>query len=134
MEDIIKFIEGLPYVYILPALILLLKFILKLFVYSKPNGVTITVAIFEIPVNALFLSLSFVAAFIIGYKVNVPGFFILFISLLIVILFSIICWRGAENLLLKKKYGWSIFFGILNFIVAIPILVYSVLILISKIN
>lgn len=129
-----EIIKSLPFQYILPGLVVLLRFFLKLFTNSTPNGVRITIAIYEIPVNALFLSLSFIAAYIISLKENPSIFFTLFIIILLLVIVSILIWRAAEKLLMKKKYFWSIILGFLNFLLGIPILIYSILLLISNNN
>lgn len=111
---------------ILPILLLGIAFLLKLVVDRNIDVPTAIHAICELPVDILFLSLSFSIAFTIGDPVNnSQGLFYCFVGLAISILVVFIWRRTLQYFIEKKKWLWLVLLFI-NLIVASISLKYSV--------
>lgn len=93
---------------ILPIVLLGISFLLKLVVDRNIDGPAFINAICELPVDILFLSLSFSIAFTITDSANISkGLFYCFIGLAISILVVII-WRRTLHYFSLKRKRWII--------------------------
>ena len=91
---------------ILPILLLVIAFILKLFIDRVVDAPAAIQAICELPVDILFLSLSFTVAFTISNKENqYQGILYCFSGLLIAI-FVVFIWRKSIVLFLRDSNWW----------------------------
>ncbi len=104
---------------ILPIAILILAFLLKLFIDRNVEIPLIIRSIYELPVDIIFLSISFIAAFTIstGIEKN-EGLFYCFVYLIVAII-NVIIWRRTIKLFERGKTFWSIILTLVNFFITI---------------
>lgn len=102
---------------ILPTVLLLIGFLLKLLIGRKYDLPATIQAICELPVDIVLLSLSFVVAFTIAKVDNqTTGLFYCFIGIAFTIL-NVLLWRVSIDQFLKGTKLW-IFFLVLNLILS----------------
>jgi len=109
---------------ILPLTLLLIGFLLKLFIGKNIETPSLIQAICELPVDIMFLALSFGIAFTISNSVNqASGLFYCFAGIAVAIL-VVVLWRISINLYLKKnKYPlWALILAINLFIASYGIM------------
>jgi hypothetical protein len=117
---------------ILPILLLGIAFLLKLVVDRNIDVPTAIHAICELPVDILFLSLSFSIAYTIADPVNnSQGLFYCFVGLAISILVVFIWRRTLQYFIEKRKWLW-LFLLFANLIVASISLKYSVVLIMAN--
>ena len=128
MESI-SFYNLIPYV--LPIILLILSFLLKLFIDRTVSLPSFISALLELPVDIMFLGLSFIAAFTITYKEKAGIGLLLFLTYLIIAILIIFCWRRAIKAFEASKLSISSLLGILNFLISIPALIFSIILIIK---
>lgn len=116
---------------LLPVLLLMLQFSLKFFIDRKVNAFNFVLSILEFPLSTIFLSLSFFAAFLMTNKSRLEEGFALFLITVIITVFSVFFWRRAVNHFENEKFLYAFLLGLLNFSISIPLLLYSINILIN---
>lgn len=109
------------YKLILAGSLVFFLFVIKLLVNRAVGKVEIIQAIIELPVSLFSLSLSLLMALIIAAKFTseaMPLICFMLISFPFALLL-IAFWRYAQNLFAEKKYGWVVFYTVMNFIISI---------------
>lgn len=114
---------------LLPIALLFLYFVFKLFIGRDVGSTDVILALCELPVDIIFLTLTFLSAFII-LRPEHSGEGLLFLVLCLIIAFGIVFARRKSELLFDKGAYWAMS-GILliNLVVSITLLVYSTRIL-----
>jgi hypothetical protein len=110
---------------ILPILLLVLIFILKAFVNRTTSLTQLVEAIFELPSDIVFLSLSFISASMIAKNQLDIMALILIVGLIIEVI-SIVLWRCCIKQAEKSQIFISVLIAILNYVIGILSLSYSV--------
>ena len=106
---------------ILPTVLLLIGFLLKLLIGRKYDLPATIQAICELPVDIVLLSLSFIVAFTIAKVDNqAPGLFYCFIGFAFSILI-VLFWRVSIDQFLKRSKMWILFLALNLFISGIVI-------------
>lgn len=121
-----SFLATLPFKFLLPLVLLGLQFSLKLFIDRRATAYNFITSVLEVPINMIFVSLTLLAAFIIAGIGDVQKAFILFLAILSILIFCIFIWRRSIEQFDKKYFYWTFSLGILNLILALPILVYII--------
>jgi hypothetical protein len=112
---------------ILPIAILLLAFLLKLAIDRNVEAPTLIKAIYELPVDIVFLSLSFLAAHTISVTtIKNDGLFGCFVITIISVL-NVILWRRSIRLFEASKIGLSILLTAINYFTTVYILYYVII-------
>lgn len=110
----------------LPIALIVIAFLLKLFMDRSVNAPLAVKSLYELPVDILFLALSFIVAFTITASKNINDGLAHFFVFFIVILFSVVGWRRSIKLFESgwKKISASIF--VINFAAASYCLILSI--------
>jgi hypothetical protein len=111
--------------YILSIILVVLSFLLKLFIDRKTNIPIFINSLLELPVDLNFLGLSFVIAFIIRDTKNAADGLIYFITYLAISVLTVYVWRRSCYCFGQNSTGWTIFLGIINFIVSVLLMLYA---------
>jgi hypothetical protein len=112
------------YEIILPIAILVLAFLLKLFIDREVKVPILIRAIYELPINIVFLALSF----LIGYTITSTDIIIknecLLFSIVITMLaiFNVVLWRRSLSLYERGNRFISILLTVLNYSLSIFLL------------
>jgi hypothetical protein len=107
---------------ILPIAILLLAFLLKLAIDRSVDAPILIKAIYELPVDIVFLSLSFLAAHTISLTTSKNDALFYCFVITIISIINVIIWRRAIKLYEGKFIGWSVFLTAINYFTTIFIL------------
>lgn len=112
---------------VLPGILLLLAFFLKLAIDREVDIPNSIYAFLELPVDVLFLSTSFVAAFTISAEPpnNELGF-IYFASYLFVAAVVVFCWRKACKLFESGNHFGMGLLSLLNYLLCAACLVRAI--------
>lgn len=110
----------------LPAIMLLLVFLLKLFLDRSANTADIVQGVLELPVEISFLSVSFIAAFILSKAGNVDGGLLCFISYIVISIVVIVLWRRSNRAFLEDKLVRSSIMAVVNYGASLAILVQAI--------
>lgn len=112
--------------YILPVVLLLMAFLLKLLIDQTATLPLFLRAIVEFPVDVAFLATSFTAAFTLSRTAEQNAGLLYFCAFLIGTILIVFCWRRAIRLFEAGRY-WSMFFlSSFNYGVAITGLVLAI--------
>jgi hypothetical protein len=105
---------------VLPIAVLLLSFLLKLSIDRTVEIPLFVRSIYELPVDIIFLTISFLVAYTISTSNSLKnnGLFYCFIFLIVSVL-NVIIWRRAVKLFEQSKYFWSIVLTAINFSITI---------------
>ncbi len=118
---------------VLPITILLLAFILKLAIDRNVEVPNLIQAICELPVDMIFLSISFLIAFTIS-KPNDPSEGLFYtISFIVCAVIVVILWRKSIKLFEIKKHLW-VYLLCINMLISVLALFQSVNILLATEN
>ena len=130
-EQLISYIPWL-----LPVLLLILKFGMKLWVGASHDGPAFWREVLQSPVDVGFLSLSFVASAIIKASVLENGqvtngkhivfCFVIFVVYLVLIALSILIWKQTPQEIAKSAIIRAGLLGMFNYSISIPMLVYGI--------
>jgi hypothetical protein len=116
----------MPLKVLLPGSLLLMAFLLKLFLDRKAEVPDIIRAVLELPVDVVFLSLSFVVGFILDNPSQATAAaFIAFCyvgAAIVIVLF----WRRSERNFLSDRFWWTFVFAAANYVLCISALVFGV--------
>lgn len=107
----------------LPAIILFLAFSLKFCINRSLKIPDLVKAIYELPVDIVFLAISFLAAHAISLTTSKADALILCIGLIAFSIVNILLWTISTNLFYKKYTKWSIALTSLNYFTTISILI-----------
>jgi hypothetical protein len=113
---------------ILPIAILILSFILKLSIDRNVNVPILLKAIYELPVDIVFLALSFLAGHTISVNTSKNDGLLYCFVITIIAIVNVILWSKSNKLFEKNYIGWSIFLTAINYFTTIIIL-YKVIII-----
>ncbi len=110
----------------LPIALIVIAFLLKLFMDRSVNAPLAVKSLYELPVDILFLALSFIVAFTITASKNINSGLVHFFVFFIVILLSVVGWRRSIKLFEGgwKKISASIF--VINFAASSYCLILSI--------
>lgn len=89
---------------VLPGMLLLAKFALKLFVDRSATFPDFISALLALPVDVVFLAASLLAGHAIANPTNPKGALGLFIACLVAAVFIIVFWRRSDDLFSKDRY------------------------------
>ncbi len=117
MEDILLKPEIL-----FPVTLLILSFILKLAIKYHDNRFEVLIALLELPVDILFLSLSFLAAHAITSKQNKDKEYLYCILTIMLAIILVVVWKKAKEKIEYQHYKLAIFFGLVSYSISIFIL------------
>lgn len=99
---------------VLPIALVIMAFLLKLFMDRSATVPLIIHSTYEIPVDVIFLTLSFTTAYTISMPANIgEGMCNLFVFL-IVSLINIVLWRRSIHLFEQDHKYWSAFLFVIN--------------------
>lgn len=112
---------------ILPGILLLLAFFLKLSIDREVDIPNSIYAFLELPVDVVFLAISFIAAFTIASNSpdNELGF-IYFVCYIFLAGFTVFLWRKACRLFEAGKHMSTIGVSVLNYIICAACLVRAI--------
>lgn len=99
----------------LPIALIIIAFILKLFMDRSVDAPLAVKSLYELPVDILFLSLSFIVAFIIFSPTNINNGLTHLFAFFIVILISVVGWRRSIKLFEKNRKKFSAILFVINF-------------------
>ncbi|KPA09901.1 membrane protein [Candidatus Magnetomorum sp. HK-1] len=110
----------------LPIALVVLSFLLKLFIDQNVTAPLIIKSLYELPVDILFLAMSFIVAFTLSSYNNINYGLIYLFIFFIIILFSILGWRRSIKLFENNKKIISAIIFIINFNISSFCLISSV--------
>lgn len=113
-------------VWLVPALLVLLQFVLKLFVGEPASWHQSWKNFLQSPVDTGFLALSFAATIVISKPGNVGGVFASALIFLLLLVISIVIWKVSPTHTTKTSLMASSALVILNYLITGAMLVYSV--------
>jgi K+ transporter len=93
----------------LPILLLIFAFLLKLFISREVGWPDFFESLCELPVDVMFLSISFITVSVISVKHDHSSGMLVFIILNIVLIPVILIWRSSRKKLDDQKKSWIIF-------------------------
>jgi len=99
----------------LPIALVIIAFLLKLFMDRSVNAPLAVKSLYELPVDILFLTLSFSVAFTITSSSNINNGLAHFFVFFIVILLSVVGWRRSIKLFEEEKRKRSATLFLINF-------------------
>jgi hypothetical protein len=110
----------------LPAALLGMSFLLKLFVDRTTGVPELVQALLELPVSVIFLATSFIAAFIIANPSCLPKGLVYFPIFVCVAILAVFLWRRSIRLFDEDRFVWSTFLAVLNYTICGYALILSV--------
>ena len=120
------FLTGIPIKIILPIFLLTLQVALKFFIDRRVTFFDFVMALLELPVSMLFLSLSLLAAFVIGGLTGAEKAFSAFVIVLVFYVICIFLWRRSVDRFEKEFMKSTLALGASNFILSLPSLIYTI--------
>lgn len=111
---------------ILPVFILGIAFTMKLFVDRSPNLPLAIETTYELPIDVVFLALTFAAAFSIIRPTDAGRGLAYFAVYVVVAMISIVLSRRSTRYFDKERLWASGFAFLLNFMMAVSALVFSI--------
>jgi hypothetical protein len=108
---------------LVPGLLLIAKFLTRLFVNQKPNLPLIILGILAFPVDLIFFSASLLAGGIISFPEDATWRLTFFILSIIAGIVVTVVWRCSDDLFFKKKFGVAIVVGLANYSLSLAILI-----------
>ena len=106
----------------LPIAILILSFLLKLAIDQTIDGTALITSLYELPVDIIFLALSFLAGDAIATKGTKDDELSYCICITIIAIINVIVWRKALKLFFKGYFFWSVVCTAINYFGTIIIL------------
>lgn len=128
--NLIKFIHGfmelihnIPFKFVIPVILLTVQFSFKFFVDRRATAYNFVVAILEVPISIIFITLSLTGGFIVTGKSQLKEAFIIFLLIILLLFFCILFWRRSVEHFEKKNFGYTVLLGVLNFFLSIPLII-----------
>lgn len=112
---------------ILPVALLILSFMVKMSIEREVDLPKALQSVIELPTDIMFLSSSLVIAYILANSTEVGNGLLWFIGCIVTSIVVVLLWRKAESQLSLKSWH-ALWISILNYAIAIPILVLSIFI------
>ncbi|MBW3140930.1 hypothetical protein KUV56_15655 [Ferrimonas balearica] len=113
-------------IWLVPLLLVLLQFLLKLFVGERASWHQIWKGFLQSPVDVGFLAISFAGTLIISKPASVGGVFATAIVFVVISMLSIIIWKESPTHITRDSMIKSSILVILNYLFTGAMLVYSV--------
>ncbi|CAG0994010.1 hypothetical protein METP3_02829 [Methanosarcinales archaeon] len=110
--------------WLMPLILLVLQFILKLLICEKPNGITLRNSFMQIPIDLGFLSLSFVSALIIIKPDSVR--IIIFTIYIIFFILIMAFWKLSPSNITRKDLIITSIFTTINYFLSIVMIIYGI--------
>ena len=98
----------------LPIALVIMAFLLKLFMDQSATIPLFIRSLYEVPVNVVFLALSFTTAFTISAVQNTSSGMFHIYFLFIVALINVVCWRRSVTLFESSHHFWSAVVFVIN--------------------
>lgn len=111
---------------ILPIVILILTFGLKLTIDRNVEAPTLIRSIYELPVDIVFLSLSFLAANTITISTEKDVRLLFCFGITIISIINVIIWRRSIRSFELEKVTRSVFLTAINYIITVSVLRYVI--------
>jgi hypothetical protein len=108
----------IPLHILLPIILVVLAFLLKLLVDRSATAPAIVQSTYELPVSIVFLALSFATAFTITGSANIAKGMTNCYILLIVAILAVVMWRRSLLLFEHNHRVWSVLLFALNIAIA----------------
>jgi hypothetical protein len=103
-----------PIAYLLPAVLLTLKFVVKLLVGQAPTIPKTIDLVYTLPVDIVFMATSFAAAFTLSAPHQLERGLLYVFGLVIAAIVVTAMWRGSADLFYLTRYGWSAAIFVVN--------------------
>lgn len=107
-------------------LLLVLAFTLKLFVERSTTAPVLVQSLLELPVDIIFLAMSFVTAFILGATGKAAEGLLTFIVYVVVAILLVALSRKSITNFEKDSYYKAGFLSFLNYAMALSCVIYSI--------
>jgi hypothetical protein len=111
---------------LLPAIIVLMAFLLKLFVDRTASAADIFMSLLELPVDIAFLAISFVAGFTIANRTAASEGLTLFAVYVVVSVLVVVLWRRSRRAFTADKHLAAALLFVVNALVCVSGLVHAV--------
>ena len=133
MRELLAHFSG-PIGVILPLSLLLLKATLKIAVDQQISAAIFVRSIIGVPIDILFLSLSFLSAFIISPAavnavLSVGQCMYILLFLIVGCVLAIFLSRRSDRLFDNSRFGWCIVVTMLSYAVSVPALAFSIIVI-----
>ncbi|GLG82262.1 MULTISPECIES: hypothetical protein [Acinetobacter calcoaceticus/baumannii complex] len=109
---------------ILPVIVLVLSFSLKMFIDRQTTAHDAISSALELPVDIIFLSISLIVGFILVPRADTLTGFVWFCAYLILAIVIVFIWRRSTNMHINN--GKYIGLGFLNYLLSISSLYFSI--------
>ncbi len=119
-------------IWLVPLVLVLLKFLLKLYLGEKVGPLRLWQNFLQSPVDVGFLALSFVATIIISTSGHANSSFAVAVVFLLLLVVAILIWKLSPNTAGSRDILISSALVIVNYTIAVLMLVYSVSLLLRK--
>ena len=117
---------GISADWTLPAIILAMAFLLKLFVDRTASSAEIFMSLLALPVDIAFLAISLVAGYTIANPAQVTDGLIIFAIYITIVVLVVVLWRRSDRAFTADKHLAAIICGLINAFVCVYGLVYAV--------
>ena len=119
---------------VLPVVLLMLSFLLKLLIDRSATVPTLIRSVFELPVDIAFLSISFVIAYTLYPLENRSDGLVYFVVYLVAAVIVVFLWRRSGKLYDQSRYILAGVLAILNVALCVTGLVFSIQLLLFQYN
>lgn len=126
------FLKSIPFMFLLPLILLGLQFSLKFFIDRRATALNFATAILEVPINMLFVTLALLSALIIAGNGDIQTAFIFFLAILSIVPFTIFFWRRSVEHLGRKYFFWCFGLGFINLTISLPIIIGTIYFLMNN--
>lgn len=110
---------------ILPIILLLLAFAIKMTVNRPVDIPRLLQSVIELPADVMFLASSLIIGAILSKKVDTGGGLMVFIIYLLVTFLVVICWRQSDDQIIKKSWN-AMWISSIGYILSSACLVISI--------
>jgi|GEM_PF-5825954 len=117
--------------WLVPFTLLLLQILMKVLIGGSGKNGEMWKAILQTPVQTGFLALSFAATVLLSAPQHAASVFGICLVYIVVLIFSILIWKAAPTTLTKKDVLKAAGLTILNFVITLPMLVFSIIMLLD---
>lgn len=130
LNSIESFLTG-NFRWVVPLGLFILQFLMKLFIADKYEPSKVWSATRYAPVQVGFLALSFTTSIIISSPSKAPVAFVICLFYFIFLTITIIIWKQIPDNLVSSKLLTTILLTIINCMITVPMLVFSILLLLK---
>lgn len=118
---------------VLPIVLLILIFFLKLLIDRKAKAGDVVLSLIEFPTNIIFLGFTFVVAFTLSSKENIEKGLLVFIIYILLTVFIIFLYRRAIDSYYADKKKLLTLFLAANYFICLPSITYSIILVLGVI-